>query len=97
MEPMKTISDYLNTVSKADYPKKTKEKLIEYMSDKDFLDWVSSARITDRITGEKVESICQLDYNDGEFEWSSSEIYLLEKYNLKISDEFIEHVLKSTK
>ena len=32
--------------------------------------------------------------SDGEYTWYESEIYHFEKYNLKLNDDFIEHVLK---
>lgn len=51
---------------------------------------------TDYVTGETLnESI--LSYDDGVYCWTNEEIYLFEKYNLKLNDDFIEHVLKNTK
>ena len=36
-------------------------------------------------------------FTDGEYEWSSSWIYHFEKYNLKLNDDFIAHVLSKEK
>ena len=67
------------------------------MSQKEHRFGVSSARIIDRVTGKQVENICRIIYNDGEYEWRSEEVYLIEKYNMKVSDEFINHVLELSK
>ncbi len=89
---MKTISNYLVNVTSAYYPSATKEKVIRYLRKKDFLDYRSTARITDLVTGEKVEDQCHLIYSDGNYEWTSAEIYLFEKYNLGLDPEFIAYV-----
>lgn len=34
-------------------------------------------------------------YNDGEFRWSATLVYLFDKYNLKLNDDFIQHVLNN--
>ena len=35
-------------------------------------------------------------FSDGEYAWTSDLPYYVEKYNLKLPDDFIEHVLKMT-
>lgn len=72
-----------------------KRVLVEYMKERKFLYGVSSARITDFVTGDKVNNICRVIYNDGCFEWTSEEAYLLEKYDLEIEESFIEHVVNA--
>lgn len=46
----------------------------------------------DRITSQK---ICEADNarTDGEYRWYESEIYHFEKYNLRLNDDFIKHIL----
>ncbi len=53
--------------------------------------WVTSARVIDKVTGEVVRSIVNNSYSDGEYEWSGADIYHFEKYNMPLSDEFINY------
>ena len=94
---MKTLSDYLHKIERVEYPIETKKTLVEYMKKRKFLEWASTKKITDPITKEMVETVCFVGYSDDVYEWTSSETYLLEKYDLKISDEFINHVLARNK
>lgn len=48
--------------------------------------------ISDFQTGEWTKQE-NLDFEDGDFYWSSSDIYHFDKYNLKLNDDFIQHVL----
>ena len=90
------ISDYLNGISTRTYNAEEKEALLAYMSKRLFLDWASSKRIKDRVNGETVNTLCFVGYSDGMFEWDSAEIYHLEKYDLKLSEAFIRHVLEKS-
>ena len=67
------------------------------MTKREYVYGASSAKITDFVTGEKVYNKCRIIYQDEEFEWRSEEVYLLEKYDLKVSDEFIHHVMGKNK
>lgn len=91
---MKTISDYLHSIQYADYDPAEKETLVKYMTQRDHLYAASTGRIKDRITGERLESVCYHLYSDGEYEWTSEEAYLVEKHGLKVSDEFFSHVIQ---
>ena len=93
---MKTISDYLNGIQRSSYSAKEKAALIAYMSDRKYLFGASTKKLTDLVTGETVYSRCHHLYNDGVYEWTSSEIYHLEKYDLKLSEAFIRHVLEKS-
>lgn len=56
---------------------------------------VSSASpsiVYDIISGEKINQHLEM-LNDGKYAWRSDTIYYFEKYNMKLSDEFIDHVL----
>ena len=35
--------------------------------------------------------------SDGEYEWQTEEIYYFEKYNIKLNEDFIAHVLSKVK
>lgn len=56
----------------------------------------TTAYLKDKITGVTV-SEGFAGYNDGEYEWYDYWIYHFEKYNLKLNDDFIEHVLSKIK
>lgn len=51
-----------------------------------------SLPVFDRLTGEEVYPANNA-HSDGTFTWYESEIYHFEKYNLKLNDDFIRHVL----
>ncbi len=51
-----------------------------------------SLPVHDRMTGEEVFPANNA-YSDGIFTWYESDIYHFEKYNLKLNDDFIQHVL----
>ena len=90
---MKMISDFPHSITRKNYTEEEKKKLLSYMNDRKYLFGASTKRITDRITGESVSSVCFLLFEDKEYKWNSPEIYHLEKYDLALSDEFIQHVL----
>lgn len=53
---------------------------------------VTASRIIDVLTGETVNG--ELVYmDDGKFSWSSKLPYYVDKYNLRLSEEFERHVL----
>lgn len=53
--------------------------------------WVTSARIIDKGTGMAVMDIVNNSFSVGEYEWSASDIYHFEKYNMPLFAEFIEY------
>lgn len=53
--------------------------------------WVTSARIIDKGTGMAVMDIVNNPFSVGEYEWSASDIYHFEKYNMPLFAEFIEY------
>ena len=48
---------------------------------------------TNHITGKPIGNSSILSYNDGVYCWTNEEIYLFDKYNLKLNDDFIQYVL----
>lgn len=47
---------------------------------------------TDYITGKTLNNLIEC-FDDGNYMWTSEEIYHFEKYDLKLNDEFIEYVI----
>lgn len=54
--------------------------------------FATTACVTDIVTGEETETPDN-GFTDGEYLWYAAEIYHFEKYNLKLNDDFIAHVL----
>ena len=56
----------------------------------------SPARMVDVINGEKIDGSLKM-LEDDKYAWRSDLIYYFEKYNLKLDDDFIAHVLSKMK
>lgn len=76
----------------SDTPHPLKEKILKYLKSFKY-SWVSSQRVIDKKENRPTD-IAYMFYNDGKFEWSSSEIYHFEKYNLILNSDFIDHIFK---
>lgn len=59
--------------------------------------WITSARIIDKVTGKAVMDIVNNSFSDGEYIWSASDIYHLNKYNIPLFAEFIEYFINNCK
>lgn len=76
-------------VSKKEIPEKG--KILQFL--KSFnSDCAAGMVLVDEITGENVDSGISV-YEDGQYYWDTRHIYHFEKYNLKLNDDFIAHVL----
>lgn len=80
-----SIKDLINK------PIKEKKKVIEYMK-KCKIEAVAPAIITDLINPEIKFAELYL-MTDGKYEWRSDVIYYVEKYDMELPEEFIQHVL----
>lgn len=70
-----------------------KSRVLAYM--KSFKpDCAAGMSLKDEMTGEVLDSGVS-GYEDGVFYWDTRHIYHFEKYNLKLNDDFIEHVLRT--
>lgn len=80
-----SIEDLINK------PMKEKEKILKYMKNCKITS-TSPAIITDLINPEIkfAELYCM---TDGKYGWRSDVIYYLEKYDMELPEEFIQHVL----
>ncbi|MBQ8567968.1 MAG: hypothetical protein IJ446_01985 [Oscillospiraceae bacterium] len=80
-------------ISTVEIPKKS--KILNYFKTYSSAIAYASSTVTDIITKSKTD-IPNAMFTDSFFEWSSSIVYHFEKYNLKLTDEFIQHVLNNT-
>lgn len=96
----KSICNYKEFDDKSNYPSvktaigsrnKNRDMILAYF--KQFEPVVAVARpVTDYISDEKQkESV--LGYTDGVYWWTNEEVYHFEKYDLKLNDSFIRHIL----
>ena len=76
------------------HPCEHKEKILKYMKS-----CVSSssapAVLTDVFTGDKINVPLECK-SDGVYGWRTDYIYYIEKYDLKIPEDFVQHVLNKT-
>lgn len=73
---------------------KNKAAILDYLR-KGKVTAASPARIVDVISGEKIGSSLKM-LEDDKYAWRSDLIYYFEKYNLKLDDDFIAHVMSKT-
>lgn len=71
-----------------------KDKILSYMKNAPVVA-ATTALVTDYITKEQFYK-ANNPHSDGVFQWYEDEIYHFEKYNLKLNDEFIQHVLSNS-
>lgn len=88
----KPFKSYLEKMEYGDI----KAALIKYLSTRSYVIEASTAKIYDYVKGEDNSDYCIATYSDGEYIWTSNDILYIEKYNMKISEDFISHVLKNT-
>ena len=86
---------YSNVYVFSDKPHPHKERILRYLRLFNY-SWVSSQCIFDKKNHQFIE-IPEKLYNDEKYEWSESDIYHFEKYNLILNKEFINHILNSPK
>ncbi len=56
----------------------------------------TSSPFVDRKTKEVVKKTTDGSFTDGKYEWLESDIYHIEKYNMPLKPDFINHVLKQS-
>lgn len=54
---------------------------------------VAAGYFTDAVTGELMVGIDNMGYIDGDFSWSTGDVYHFEKYDHELSPAFREHAL----
>ena len=68
-------------------PAELKERIIDYLTSVSDV-MIGDCTLRDPITGERYETTNIIREKDG-FMWSTHTIYLLEHYNVKLSDDFL--------
>ena len=68
-----------------------KDKILEYLKSFD-PDCAAGMSLVDEVTGDIIETGVN-GYEDDQYYWDTRHIYHFEKYNLKLDDDFIAHVL----
>lgn len=69
----------------------SKQKIIEYLNN-GAVNLVSSHRGVDVITGQALDCSEKI-LTDGEYSWSNTLSHYVEKYNLKLPDDFVNKIL----
>ena len=83
-----SINDYL-----MDKPYDSKEKIIDYMLNGS-VHMVTASKPIDIFTG-NVINYDLVFMDDGEYSWTSKLIYYVDKYNLKLPEDFINHIMNN--
>ncbi len=71
------------------YSPDDKERVIKYMQS--YAPYAVAGRITDCVTGERLKKE-DVGYTDGEYMWTSQDIYHIQKYNAAVTDEFFKKI-----
>ena len=74
-------------------PVSHKDKILSYMKNTPVVA-ATTALVTDYITKEQFYKANNA-HSAGVYQWYEDEIYHFEKYNLKLNDDFIQHVLSN--
>ena len=103
MKSLNIYSDYMSdsTVGSikdniSEKPIENKTVLLKYLKNRRAIASIIGVPI-DVISGETITDDGWLLFSDGEYEWSNDIVYYFENYNLKLPDDFINHVLKKQK
>lgn len=67
-----------------------KDLVLGYMRSCTYVGW-SMAYVKDEVTGIETD-VTACGYRENGFQWSSSDIYHLEKYDLPLNPEFLDYV-----
>ena len=88
-----TIEEFENNLSS--YTESVKKSMLQYL--KSFEQCAFTSEPVKDIYSKEIVVGADNARSDGVYRWYESEIYHFEKYNLKINDDFIQHVLSHTK
>ena len=68
-----------------------KESIITYLR-KGIIESAAAGRAVDLVTGTRIPEEW-LSYTDGTYRWDTSHIYHFDKYNISLTEGFIQHAL----
>lgn len=92
LSPGKGYDSIKNHMKQGNYA--GKEKIVKYLKS-GTIDMVSAEIPKDAITGKRIPGE-KIGMNDGKFSWWNTLAYYVEKYNLRLPEEFENHIIKST-
>ncbi len=70
-----------------------KDRIIEYLNG-GFVYLAGDSSLNDPVSGDLFEKTSAwMSDDDEEYEWSNAEIYMFEKYDMKLRDDFVRKVL----
>ncbi len=73
----------------------SKEAILTYLRNGK-VHMVTASKVVDALT--KAQTKIDLVFmNDGSYAWTSAIIYYVDRYNLQLPDEFVNHILKKSK
>lgn len=70
-----------------------KDTVLNYMSNRKFAIEASTAIIHDFIADIDNPDYCCIRYANAKYEWTSNDIYYIEKYNMEISKDFVSSIM----
>lgn len=73
-----------------------RNKIIDYLKNRKYALFVSSARIYDEYKGESISDYIKVWYADNYYKWTSLDIYYFENYDFPLSREFVNHIMKNS-
>lgn len=69
-----------------------KHEILDYLKNNSFASSCATEKVVDCFENKKTD-IQMVAYHDDEYYWDDRDIYHFEKYNLKLNEDFIQHVL----
>ena len=84
------ITDAGKKFKRMDYSRNEKSLLLHYLKKEGVL-FEAGGYVTDVVT-EMATQIPDGGYRDDQYEWSTQDIYHIEKYNASVKEDFIAHV-----
>ena len=85
------ITDAGKNFARKTYAKEEKNILVDYLKNRGEL-FEAGGYVKD-IVSDSFVKIEDGGYRDGEYEWSTQDIYHIEKYDAAVRDDFLSHVL----
>lgn len=88
-------SKQLSLLDNLNYKTSRKDEIIEYLKNKnEFYDGVRCSTLKDLVKQENTH-LPTYAYFDGVYFWTDEDTYHFEKYDMRLNDEFVNHVLKA--
>lgn len=70
------------------------KEVVQYLRECGHERGISMRAPVDYLTGERISTAGNVFYSDEFYSWNDTLAYYVEKYNLKLPDEFIKYVVK---